>query len=74
MSWHHRGTPRWDHGSLTGSGHQRDGRPEAESGFWENISQCCGNAGVIQFALDQKNLDYAKTVAADLMSRATPRR
>ena len=47
------------------------GVPKRSPGFWENISQCCGNAGVIQFALDQKNLDYAKTVTADLMSRAT---
>ena len=47
------------------------GVPARSPGFWENISQCCGNAGVIQFALDQKNLDYAKTVTSDLMSRAT---
>ena len=47
------------------------GVPQRSPGFWENISQCCGNAGVIQFALDQKNLPYARTVTADLMSRAT---
>ena len=47
------------------------GVPARSPGFWENISQCCGNAGVIQFALDQKNLSYAQTVTADLMSRAT---
>lgn len=47
------------------------GVPRRSPGFWENISQCCGNAGVIQFALDRRDLDYARTVAADLMSRAT---
>jgi lantibiotic modifying enzyme len=47
------------------------GVPQRSPGFWENISQCCGNAGVVQFALDQKNLDFARTVTADLMSRAT---
>ena len=47
------------------------GVPKRSPGFWENISQCCGNAGVIQFALDQKDLEYARTVTADLMSRAT---
>jgi lantibiotic modifying enzyme len=47
------------------------GVPKRSPGFWENISQCCGNAGVIQFALDRKNLDYARTVTADLMARAT---
>lgn len=47
------------------------GVPQRSPGFWENISQCCGNAGIIQFALDQKNLEYARTVTADLMARAT---
>jgi len=47
------------------------GVPARSPGFWENISQCCGNAGVIQFALDQKDLEYARTVTADLMARAT---
>jgi lantibiotic modifying enzyme len=47
------------------------GVPKRSPGFWENISQCCGNAGVVQFALDQKNLDYARSVAADMLSRAT---
>lgn len=47
------------------------GVPKRSAGFWENISQCCGNAGVVQFALDQKNLEYARTVTADMMARAT---
>lgn len=47
------------------------GVPERSPGFWNNISQCCGNAGIIQFALDQKNVPYARAVTADLMSRAT---
>jgi hypothetical protein len=47
------------------------GVPKRSPGFWENISQCCGNAGVVQFALDRKDLGYARSVAADMMSRAT---
>ena len=54
------------------------GVPERSPGFWNNISQCCGNAGVIQFALDRARtgkdaaaLEYARRVTADLMQRAT---
>ena len=54
------------------------GVPARSPGFWNNISQCCGNAGVIQFALDRAGagqdrqaLDYARRVTTDLMQRAT---
>jgi lantibiotic modifying enzyme len=55
------------------------GVPGRSPGFWNNISQCCGNAGVVQFALDraagrrsEPALEYARQVATDLMQRATP--
>jgi lantibiotic modifying enzyme len=69
MSWLHRlqrGIPAF-------------GVPEQRSaGFWNNISQCCGNAGVAQFGIDLHRslpdptaLPYARRVTADLMARAT---
>jgi lantibiotic modifying enzyme len=69
MSWLHRlerGIPAY-------------GVPEQRSaGFWNNISQCCGNAGVAQFYIDLHQslhdataLPYARRVTADLMARAT---
>ncbi|HEX9893671.1 MAG TPA: lanthionine synthetase LanC family protein [Gemmatimonadales bacterium] len=57
------------------------GVPRRSDGFWNNISQCCGNAGVVQFALDRARthrdpgaLEFARQVTADLMQRATPDR
>jgi lantibiotic modifying enzyme len=54
------------------------GVPAQSPGFWNNISQCCGNAGVAQFYLDLHRVlrdpgarAFADRVAADLMSRAT---
>jgi len=69
MSWLHRlqrGIPAF-------------GVPEQRSaGFWNNISQCCGNAGVAQFYIDLHRslpdptaLPYARRVTADLVARAT---
>jgi lantibiotic modifying enzyme len=47
-------------------------------GFWNNISQCCGNIGVAQFFLDLHRtighpgaLDFARRCLAHTMSRAT---
>lgn len=47
-------------------------------GFWNNVSQCCGSAGVAQFMLDlygvtrePKYLAFAETMTADLLARAT---
>jgi len=47
-------------------------------GFWNNVSQCCGSAGVAQFMLDYygiskdpKYLAFAQTMTADLLSRST---
>jgi lantibiotic modifying enzyme len=47
-------------------------------GFWNNVSQCCGSAGVAQFFLDlygvtkdPKYVDFARRMTDDLMARAT---
>jgi lantibiotic modifying enzyme len=48
------------------------------SGFWNKISQCCGNSGVCEFFLslyaltgDRRHLDFATHVADDTLARAT---
>jgi lantibiotic modifying enzyme len=60
-------------------GIQASGVPETRTeGFWNNVSQCCGNAGVSTFFLDLhrtggKSADatFARRTTADLLSRAT---
>ncbi len=55
------------------------GVPERRTaGFWENVSQCCGNAGVAEYFLerhrhrgDAADLDHARRHADDLLRRAT---
>ena len=55
------------------------GIPEQRTpGFWNNVSQCCGSAGVAQFMLDlhgvtrdPKYLAFAEKMTADLVARAT---
>ena len=55
------------------------GVPERRTpGFWNNVSQCCGSAGVAQFMLDYYGvskdptyLAFAQKMTADLLSRAT---
>jgi len=55
------------------------GIPEKETpGFWNNVSQCCGTAGVAAFCLEvyrltqeSRFLDLARRLTADLHSRAT---
>ena len=55
------------------------GIPEQRTpGFWNNVSQCCGSAGVGQFMLDlhgvtrdPKYLAFAERMTADLLARAT---
>jgi lantibiotic modifying enzyme len=54
------------------------GIPEQRTpGFWNNVSQCCGSAGVAQFMLDLHNvthepkyLAFAQKMTADLIARA----
>jgi lantibiotic modifying enzyme len=52
--------------------------PDRSPGFWNNVSQCCGNAGVIEFFValhdvtaDPRHLELAERVAADTVRRAT---
>lgn len=55
------------------------GIPEKQTaGFWNNVSQCCGSAGVADFFLslhritrDRQYLDYAKRVTDQILSKAT---
>jgi lantibiotic modifying enzyme len=57
----------------------KSGIPENQTpGFWNNVSQCCGSAGVAEFALslhrvtgDREYLDFAKRITTNLLSRAT---
>src|SRR5437867_8834868 len=55
------------------------GIPERQTpGFWNNVSQCCGSAGVAEFFLslyqvthEKSYLDFSKRVAAQLMTKVT---
>jgi hypothetical protein len=55
------------------------GLPEERlPGFWNNVSRCCGDAGVIEFMLDlyaetkdAQYLEFAQRVGRDVLSRAT---
>jgi lantibiotic modifying enzyme len=57
----------------------QSGIPEKQTpGFWNNVSQCCGSAGVAEFSLslyemtrDRAYLDFSKRVTANLIARAT---
>ena len=57
----------------------QSGIPETRTpGFWNNVSQCCGSAGVAQFFLDLHGvtkdpayLEFAKRMTADLLARGT---
>jgi lantibiotic modifying enzyme len=65
--------------AKSANGILKSGIPEQRTpGFWNNVSQCCGNAGVAQFFLDlygvtkeKKYLDFATRMTADLLARAT---
>lgn len=58
---------------------ETSGVPEQRTpGFWNNISQCCGNAGVSEFFLDlhrthgrDEDAAFARRSTADLLARAT---
>ncbi|HEX6314060.1 MAG TPA: lanthionine synthetase LanC family protein [Gemmatimonadaceae bacterium] len=52
--------------------------PERSPGFWNNISQCCGNCGISEFFValhrlrgDARHLEYAEAIAHDTLARAT---
>ncbi|MDQ6887142.1 MAG: hypothetical protein M3068_07575, partial [Gemmatimonadota bacterium] len=72
--------PEWDAWVRRfAAGISDSGIPEHRTaGFWNNISQCCGNAGVAQFFLDlhlaggePAYLAFSRRVTEDLMHRAT---
>src|SRR3954463_71198 len=74
------GDPTWMPWVLkAANGILKSGIPEQRTpGFWNNVSQCCGSAGVAQFMLDlygitkdPKHLAFAEKMTADLLSRAT---
>ena len=51
---------------------------ERTEGFWNNVGQCCGSAGVGEFFLnlyhlegEAKHLDFARRMSTDLLERAT---
>ncbi len=55
------------------------GVPEQSPGYWNNISQCCGNCGVVEFfaslyrtTREQKYLAFARRVMDNALGRATP--
>jgi hypothetical protein len=60
-------------------GIEESGIPEKRTaGFWNNVSQCCGNAGVADFFIELHRgyqsptaLHFARRVTADLIRRAT---
>jgi len=65
--------------TKSANGILKSGIPEQRTpGFWNNVSQCCGSAGVAQFFLDlytvtndAKYLSFAEKMTADLLARAT---
>ncbi|MGI8496427.1 MAG: lanthionine synthetase LanC family protein [Gemmatimonadaceae bacterium] len=75
-----RGEPEWDGWVRRfAAGITESGIPERRTpGFWNNVSQCCGDAGVAQFFLDlhrtqgdKAYLAFSRRVTEDLMRRAT---
>jgi lantibiotic modifying enzyme len=74
------GDARWaDRVACHARGVTHMGAPVGRSaGYWNNISQCCGNAGVGDFFLslhrqwpDRGYLDVARGAADDILERAT---
>jgi lantibiotic modifying enzyme len=68
----------WVHKSARGV--MDSGIPETrQPGYWNNVSQCCGDAGVAMFFLDiarpggrrQQYLDFARRTTEYLMSKGT---
>lgn len=74
------GDPEWRRWVERGSrGILASGIPERRTeGFWNNVSQCCGSAGVIEHFVNQYRrtgdpgyLGFARRMADDLLARAT---
>jgi lantibiotic modifying enzyme len=64
---------------MSARGILESGIPEKRTpGFWNNVSQCCGSAGVAEFFLslhrltkDAEYLAFARRITADLLARGT---
>jgi len=74
------GEPQWrTRVSGAAKGSLASGSPEQRTpGFWNNVSQCCGNAGVADFFLDlaRTNGDraaatFARRMTDDMLARGT---
>jgi lantibiotic modifying enzyme len=71
--------PKWDERMRQlALGIQHMKVPERSAGFWNNISQCCGNCGVSEFFIamhrnsgDNRQLAYAEEIGHDTLARAT---
>ena len=71
--------PKWDvRVRQLALGIQHMKVPERSPGFWNNISQCCGNCGVSDFFIgmyrqsgDARHLVYAEDIGHDTLARAT---
>ena len=65
---------------LPGGAMMHSGIPEEQTpGFWNNVGQCCGSAGLAEYYLNlhlttgrMEYLDFARHATADLLARATP--
>jgi len=74
------GDPVWSEWTdKSANGIHQSGIPEQlTDGFWNNVGQCCGSAGVAEFSLamhrttgDPRHLEFARQVADNLLGRAT---
>jgi lantibiotic modifying enzyme len=73
------GDPKWDvRVRELALGIQHMKVPDRSPGFWNNISQCCGNCGVSEFFIamyrqsgDARHLAFAEEVGHDTLKRAT---
>ena len=71
--------PEWDRRvDELALGIQQMKVPERSPGFWNNVSQCCGNCGVSEFFLglhrrsqDPRHLAYAEEIGHDTLKRGT---
>lgn len=74
------GDPVWMEWTLmSANGVYESGIPETlTDGFWNNVGQCCGSAGVAEFALAlygvddrEQHLSFARRAADDMVARGT---
>lgn len=80
LLWQLTGDDQWRrYARMSAAAILRSGIPETRTpGFWNNVGQCCGNAGVVEFFLDlygelgdAEYLAFARRIADDALARAT---